>query len=239
MTSNIDNKTSLSGTCFHRNRPCYAVYKSEADEKKYIVPTGATISVMLPQEEAGNPVVGYSFSNVPTEWMLIPADQKKILYDGRFCAISGYVFGIDKGKWCVLANKRGEGAPDYKHCWNVVCGFLEADEDAVGGIKREVKEETGYIIPRELWHFASAETNPAECNNGNVTLRHTAVVVVRDLETVKQEGGEEDEVEGVKWIPLDEIDCYEWAFNHLKMIPVMFKEIPWWKKAVTWLKYWI
>lgn len=236
MTDNTN--PILSKASFHRNRPCYAVYKSEADGKKYIVPTGATISVMLPQEEAGNPLGGYSFSNVPSPWMLIPTESKKILYDGRYCAVSGYVYGIKDGHWCVLANKRGEGAPDYKHCWNVVCGFLEADEDAIDGIAREVREETNYFIPRKLWEFANAETNPAECNNGNVTLRHIAVVNIKDLKKVTDNGGEANEVEGVKWIPLDEIDCYEWAFNHLKMIPIMFKRVSWWEKALAWIKYW-
>jgi 8-oxo-dGTP pyrophosphatase MutT (NUDIX family) len=31
-------------------------------------------------------------------------------------------------------------------------------------------------------------------------------------------GGEENEVDEIKWIPLDEINNYEWAFSHADLI---------------------
>ena len=58
------------------------------------------------------------------------------------------------------------------------------------------------------------ETDPAECNNGNVTIRHRAFLGKIIPHYVKREGGEENEVDSIKWIPLDDIDNYKWAFNH-------------------------
>ena len=62
------------------------------------------------------------------------------------------------------------------------------------------------------------ETEPEECNNGNVTIRHRAFLGKIIPRYVKREGGEENEVDNIKWIPLDEIDNYKWAFNHRKTV---------------------
>ena len=62
------------------------------------------------------------------------------------------------------------------------------------------------------------ETEPEECNNGNVTIRHTAFLGKIIPHYVERNGGEVNEVDDVKWIPIDEIDNYKWAFNHRKTI---------------------
>lgn len=171
------------------------------------------------------------------DYVILPLDKKRTLYDGRYCAVSGFVF-MYEGCWKVLANKRGEGAPDYKHCWNVVCGFLEADETDREGISREVLEETGWIINPEDWTFQGVETDPRVCNNGNVSLRFTAIAG-QDTKRDVTSGGEENEVEDCEWIPIDDIDDYEWAFNHADLIPKMFKKLTWLEKTKAILSYYI
>ena len=37
-------------------------------------------------------------------------------------------------------------------------------------------------------------------------------------EAVLNGGGEKNEVESIAWIPTEDIDKYEWAFNHLNTI---------------------
>ena len=37
-------------------------------------------------------------------------------------------------------------------------------------------------------------------------------------------GGEENEVSEVKWIPLDELDNYQWAFDHKHLIKKITEE---------------
>ena len=143
------------------------------------------------------------------------ATHKK-LYDGRFCTVSGFVYAIVDGKYSILANLRGPGTPDYQGCWNAVCGFLERYENSKEGIAREMLEECGFQIDTDDLKIIHVETDPAECNNGNVTIRHTAFLGKIIPHYVAKEGGEENEVDSVKWIPVDEFDNYKWAFNHAK-----------------------
>ena len=144
--------------------------------------------------------------------------KPKIVYSGRFVAVSGFIYAIVNGKYSILANLRGEGTPDYQGCWNAVCGFLERYENSKEGIAREILEECGFQIDLDDLKVVHVETEPEECNNGNVTIRHRAFLGKIKPTYVKREGGEENEVDSVKWIPIDDIDNYKWAFNHRKTI---------------------
>lgn len=149
----------------------------------------------------------------------------KVLWSGRYCAVAAFVFKCKDGQWSVLANLRGSGTPDYQGCWNAVCGFLEANETAQQCCSREIFEETGYIIEPEKFLQVYTQTDPETSNNGNVTLRHIAIYF-EDEEPSKgeAEGGEENEVDEVQWIPIDDIYKFEWAFNHLRVIDDLFYE---------------
>ena len=142
--------------------------------------------------------------------------KPKTVFSGRFCAVSGFVYAIVDGKYSILANLRGPGTPDYQGCWNAVCGFLERYENSKEGIAREMLEECGFQIDTDDLKIIHVETDPAECNNGNVTIRHTAFLGKIIPHYVAKEGGEENEVDSVKWIPVDDFDNYKWAFNHAK-----------------------
>ena len=140
------------------------------------------------------------------------------LWSGRYCAVAAFVFRRIEGIWSVLANRRGPGTPDYQGCWNAVCGFLEADENAQQGCSREILEETGYIIKPEKFLQVFTHTDPETSNNANVTIRHIAILFNDEIKKDKAIGGEENEVEDIKWIPIDDIYDYEWAFNHKELI---------------------
>ena len=144
--------------------------------------------------------------------------KPKTVFSGRFCAVAGFVYAIVNGKYSILANLRGPGTPDYQGCWNAVCGFLERYENSKEGIAREILEECGFQIDTDDLKVIHIETEPEECNNGNVTIRHHAFLGKIIPHYVKREGGEENEVDNIKWIPLDEIDNYKWAFNHRKTV---------------------
>ena len=147
----------------------------------------------------------------------------KTLWSGRYCAVAAFVFRRIEGIWSVLANLRGSGTPDYQGCWNAVCGFLEANETAQQGCSREIFEETGYEIKPEKFLQVYTQTDPETSNNGNVTLRHIAICFEHELGPQKKpKGGEENEVDDVKWIPISQIANYKWAFNHEKIIMDLF-----------------
>ena len=161
-------------------------------------------------------VVGGSNSGVGVEPQYVCEGNPKTVFSGRFCAVSGFVQAIVNGKYSILANLRGPGTPDYQGCWNAVCGFLERYENSKEGIAREMLEECRFQIDTDDLKIVHVETDPAECNNGNVTIRHTAFLGKIIPHYVAKEGGEENEVDSVKWIPVDEFDNYKWAFNHAK-----------------------
>lgn len=142
----------------------------------------------------------------------------KTLWSGRYCAVAAFVFLIDEGKVYILANKRGSGTPDYQGYWNCPCGFIEADESAEEACSREVLEETGYKIPANKFKLFGVETEPEKCNNGNITLRYRTIVEKDELENINTLSGEENEVDEIKWIPINEIDNYLWAFGHKERI---------------------
>ena len=147
----------------------------------------------------------------------------KVLWSGRYCAVAAFVFKCKDGQLSVLANLRGSGTPDYQGCWNAVCGFLEANETAQQCCSREIFEETGYIIEPEKFLQVYTQTDPETSNNGNVTLRHIAIIFDNELSDRKQaKGGEENEVDDVKWIPVYRVYDYKWAFNHEKTIIDLF-----------------
>ena len=147
----------------------------------------------------------------------------KTLWSGRYCAVAAFVFRRIDDIWSVLANLRGSGTPDYQGCWNAVCGFLEANETAQQGCSREIFEETGYEIKPEKFLQVYTQTDPETSNNGNVTIRHIAIIFGHELGNRKQaEGGEENEVDEIKWIPIDDIHLYDWAFDHDKIISELF-----------------
>lgn len=153
----------------------------------------------------------------------------KTLWSGRYCAISAFVFCKFPDGWKVLANKRGQGTPDFQGMWNCPCGFLEADESGAQGCVREVYEETGVKIPESYFTLYGVETEPERCNNGNVSLRHVAVLTYGSdhtsvsTEAVLNGGGEKDEVESIGWISISDLDNYEWAFNHREVVKEIYK----------------
>lgn len=150
----------------------------------------------------------------------------KTLWSGRYTCIAAFVFLLKDNEWFVLTNKRGPGTPDFQGLWNCVCGFLEADESAQQGCSREVFEETGVKISPEKFLPVFVQTEPANCNNANVTIRHIAVLFdqVDDWRPKPHTGGEEEEVDEVYWMPLGKVQGYEWAFGHNNTIAELFSK---------------
>ena len=146
------------------------------------------------------------------------------LYSGCYCAVAGIVYKLVNGVPFFLANKRGEGCPDYNGYWNLTCGFKERNENGQEAISREIVEECGIKIPPEAFIQHYVETEPAYCNNGNVTIRYRACVNDTIMKNVGQSGGEENEVDDVRWIPYYDIEKYEWAFNHYD---ILYEFIDW------------
>lgn len=99
---------------------------------------------------------------------------------------------------------------------------MESHESAQEGCTREVYEETGVLIRPEAFKLVNIESNPYMCSHGNVTLRFLALLLCKipigKVDINGSRGGETNEVSDIKWIPIEDINKYQWAFNHKETI---------------------
>lgn len=153
----------------------------------------------------------------------------KVYWISRSVAIVAAVFKTIDNTTYVLANQRGKGAPDYNFKWNITCGYIDFDESGEEACARELLEETGVIVnnPNNFIHVMT-KTVPTETRQ-NIVLRY---VLKPDSSIIEPEifnpktlvGGEKDEVNDIKWIPLNDVNKYEWAFGHETIIFEMYEE---------------
>lgn len=116
------------------------------------------------------------------------------------------IFGYDGKELKVLLIERG--IEPFKGCWAFPGGFLNMDEDALSGARRELKEETGlenaFI---EQFHTFS---EPGRDPRGRViTIAHYALVKIQEVE-----GG--DDAAQARWFPIGEVPPL--AFDHDRIL---------------------
>lgn len=145
----------------------------------------------------------------------------------------GYVFCKGKsGKWCVLANKRGPGCPTDIGKWNVPCGYIEHGTNAVDNCLKEIKEESGLVLMPENLIYLWTDTRP---DDGKQNMDMTFYAVLPDKCSsykLSDEYSEPDEVSDIKWIPINELDDYEFAFNQkTRIYEIYYKYI-----KISWLR---
>lgn len=158
--------------------------------------------------------VNFKWANTPLQNFPFYYRGKEYWYS-RSVAVVMYVFCKNaNGEWCVLANKRGKGAPDYNGLWNVSCGYLDFNETCVEAAVRECKEETNVCIDPNDVIFSHYNSNPSE-NKQNVSFKFYTILngTINDYE-LSDKNSEKDEVDDIKWIPVGEIDSFVWAFKH-------------------------
>jgi 8-oxo-dGTP pyrophosphatase MutT (NUDIX family) len=86
---------------------------------------------------------------------------------------------------------------------------------------RELEEETGVVIPESAVRFISYEDDPITANHQNVTFRFGANITDRTIEALSKfskKHNEKNEVGRIAWIPINNIDKYDWAFGHKERI---------------------
>lgn len=145
----------------------------------------------------------------------------------RNMAVACFVFAPINGEWCVLANQRGTGTPDFQGLWNCPCGYLDYDETTKDAAIRETYEETGVQLNKvKFWSF---NDDPTKDDLQNVTFRYYSIISNPQPNTIsvstEGRGGEADEVGAISWIPINKIDEFEWAFAHSTLIRELVKEL--------------
>ncbi|MBR1793019.1 MAG: NUDIX hydrolase [Bacteroidales bacterium] len=116
------------------------------------------------------------------------------------------VFGLEAGAVKVLLIERG--AAPYKGCWAFPGGFLNIDEAAEDGVRRELMEETGLAVVdvRQFHTFSAPDRDPRE---RVISIAFYAVVDVCEVR-----GG--DDAAHAAWFALDEVPPL--AFDHREML---------------------
>jgi len=153
---------------------------------------------------------------------IIDKETGREYWISRSVAVLGIVIGTDMyGTKYILAEQRGIGTPDpeYVGKWCLPCGYLDYDENCKQAVAREVVEETGVNIHPENFELISINDNPFEDKRQNITFRFRTELegYISDFELTNR-FSETNEVMNIKWIDLKEINNYEWAFNHEKII---------------------
>ena len=123
------------------------------------------------------------------------------------------VFGYDGLHLNVLLIERG-GEP-YKGCWAFPGGFLNIDEDAPDGARRELLEETGLQVTNieQLGAFATPDRDPRE---RVISIAYFTLARVQDVQ-----GGDDARV--ARWFPIDQLPPL--AFDHQQMFELALQRL--------------
>lgn len=158
----------------------------------------------------------------------------KIIWESRSVAVAAtIIIEVDGDRW-VLAGKRGYNAADYQGYWNLICGYLDWNETLEEATKREVWEESGLDLDiLSDFDFDSFDlhkpwrvNSDPSANKQNVTCHFGCIVKLDHFPKLSTKYNEVDgETEEVKWIPIDEINDYNWAFSHDKIIELYVNNV--------------
>jgi ADP-ribose pyrophosphatase YjhB (NUDIX family) len=145
--------------------------------------------------------------------------NNKTYWIARNNVVVCFVFTVINDKWHILANKRGSSSGECVNMWNVPCGYVDFDETFEQAAIREVYEETGVKINYARFiNFNDVPDNDKQ----DIGFRYYSIIPTAQMLELSSDsesrGGEKDEVRDVKWIPISEINNYQWAFNHLELI---------------------
>jgi ADP-ribose pyrophosphatase YjhB (NUDIX family) len=99
------------------------------------------------------------------------------------------------------------------------CGYLDYNETIKMAAVREVYEETGVMLNINNLILFYINDIPEEDKRQNVTFRYRCTIkeAIEDIK-LTDKNSEDEEVSSIKWIPVNEINNYKWAFNHDKII---------------------
>jgi len=136
----------------------------------------------------------------------------KEFWISRSLSVEGFIFTYNKGLK-ILANKRGKACPNNIGKWNCPCGYLDYDETLQQACSREIKEETGLIIDPSLLEFLWIDSSP-KGKTQNVSVAFFSYESNYENQILTTEFADLDEVEEIKWIGIEELDKYDWAFEH-------------------------
>ena len=112
------------------------------------------------------------------------------------------IFGYDGKDLKLLLVERG--IPPFKGMWALPGGYLQMDEDAIDGAKRELFEETG-LRDAYIEQFRTCSAVDRDPRGRVITIAHLALVRISEVK-----GG--DDAAKAQWFPLKDVP--QLAFDH-------------------------
>lgn len=157
------------------------------------------------------------FKNTPNRE--VKTVDGKTIWDKRGVAVVGMIFctiGDDKR---ILLVKRSDDSMDEPGKWCMPCGYLDWDETVEEALIREIYEETGLLIsdykPRNVDPRPLIKSKPSQ-NRQNVSIQWVFHFDFEDEFPKLLEKTNETSI--IKWVDVNTIDEYEFAFDHYEQI---------------------
>lgn len=170
------------------------------------------------------------FNNIPNPVYTAVEDGVKRYHSRSLAICALLVLSHGNEEYSVLVHKRGQGCPDEKGLWSFNCGYLDWNETLHDCLKRELWEEIGLDLDSlETCNIVQDSINDTIDGENkvkqNVTIRYQVVLDYNEIKRLLEKGiingdsasrgGEPNEIEEIKIIPLSEKqDPEKWAFNH-------------------------
>ena len=159
--------------------------------------------------------------------------EGKQIWESRSVAVVGILFALVNNELFVLAEKRSTTMADEPGKWCLPCGYLDWDENGWDALRREVYEETSFLIDdhKKFLVFDNQQspffvnTSPTE-NRQNVAMSYALVFdFPHDVFPKNIEEHVDNEITAVKWLPYTDRHEYTWAFNHDRRINMALEHI--------------
>jgi 8-oxo-dGTP diphosphatase len=137
-------------------------------------------------------------------WAPVGETMSRVHFSDYDTRLAAYAAMVDAEKRLLLTwwNGEGRGRP----CWSMPGGGIEYEESLSEGLKREVLEETGYLVQVGSPIAAHSFTVPNGGRGGraykSVRIVFSAMIIGGRLGTTEV-GGSTDFAE---WVPLDQVE---------------------------------
>ena len=160
-------------------------------------------------------------------------NNSKKIWESRSVAVVGILFALVEGKLSILSEKRSDTMADEPGKWCLPCGYLDWDENGWDALRREVYEETSFLIDdyKKYLVFDNNQspffinTSPTE-NRQNIAMSYALVFDFHvDVFPKHIENHVDHEIAEIKWLPYEERHDYVWAFNHNQRINMALEYI--------------
>jgi ADP-ribose pyrophosphatase len=145
---------------------------------------------------AREPIIDHPFLKVEMEKVVLP--NGRVISDWPMVHTRDYVNVLafnEHGETLILEGyKHGPG----RSGWQVVGGYLEADEDPFQAVQRELLEETGYYS--DEWRYLSSYVMDA---NRHVGTGHFFLAL--NARQISQPDNDDLEDYKLRWVPISEL----------------------------------